>query len=1395
MTASSSSSTTTKPVATASCTSTQVAFQSLLRELLEEVGVLQGQAVSVSDTETENNDATTTTITTNQNGQNGTKGMEISNLFCQMDQWLGIVASPLTSINGSDDDSMDMTVEDCAPFSSKVYEILANLVIQAWNPVDGNLTVNTNPFIQELERLRNEKKLLTEEELTSVMSLDFLPAVRVTNWIRQWMECNVEGSRASVAEDKIRSFSQYLLCGSQPASETPPQYAEPLIQAIFIHLSNLSTFQSQLLLFQQAFQRGDFAIGSAENARAKKHKHTLPSTLKTTALSDPTQRLHHYQISQQLAQKLTKEFNNHVQSLEIILGDWYASCQNKNLRLVARAGLGRVWMKFLNINNASVAGGYAPSVRGENTSAAGLDVSLRVLYRILLGMSLNSSKTNSKSQVLQELLFYQLLPLHQPSAMVLWRDQTSLLELYHEPLVQCMAFILKLHTEWIGHVCQTLLAPSESIWPLGGNTPKQVLLLHEVDTFLGMLLTTNTSNANKTRPRHDTLAPPVDVVLVLEESTFVSILSTAAQCMASEHSRLAERALVLFKNAYFKRMVYVDHYEASLRVLLPALTRSSSNIAKTGNESSSWGNATLPSTKHAVPWNPTVRKMTFHVLKNLKEHNLSIFAEVCNQLFGDHVALIPVENDASSPEQEQPRSSLLASKVSQSVSKAPDFNRRFSLQAGMGDWKPPPKQQGSRPVAGSHMNMPPPSNRPPSRPTSQPPLGVTGVAPWAAKADKTPPSIGRGKAPWANESTSHQLPPTNSKNPPSSITGVAPWAVTPSGLPPTTFKGTFMTKQRPGGPPRMPPASQRESAASSGAPAVPSSQPSTPSPSSEDTKRAVNNNDTSAGIDHVLYYMNQCKPAGMEENEDEHASSSWSKAQMEETPTLLPDLKFHDLVFGHELGHGAFGVVKYARLIDRTKTRSRWPEYAVKVIATEKLTELGYEYGVAREIACLRIVSHPNVARLVSSFRFQQGAYLVLEYASGGDLHQLLQQHGSLDSPSCQFVMGEVVAALASLHDDLGFVYGDLKPENIVLSETGHIKLTDFGACRPYTERARALVQSQMGKSGKNLLGTLREGDPRKFNQETGKMLQTGFNAIGKEDEEEEEEECQGWMSTEETSTAGNQTKAINDDTFEVMDVDEHKEDSRIEGTVAYLPPEVVLGSIPTPAADSWALGCVLYQCMSGRPPILEADDSMTRNRIVSFKHTSSNEMNQLQGDNDVLFGKDQKHAANIPDDAKALIRALLDREANKRPNMQQVAEHDFFDGQDVMRLYQKAAYPLDVGGVAPAPPDAQWSRRQFSSIWAPQPQAYDISGASSGGTLSGSFSGVVSSAPIPEGDEAGSSFSASHFYRILVTPAPTSSNAPGHASKANDNVNNLTQKPLAHIEEDDTSMASSDGA
>lgn len=188
---------------------------------------------------------------------------------------------------------------------------------------------------------------------------------------------------------------------------------------------------------------------------------------------------------------------------------------------------------------------------------------------------------------------------------------------------------------------------------------------------------------------------------------------------------------------------------------------------------------------------------------------------------------------------------------------------------------------------------------------------------------------------------------------------------------------------------------------------------------------------------------------------------------------------------------------------------------------------------------------------------------------------------------------------------------------------------------------------------------------------------------------------------------------------------DNSEEDLRIEGTTAYLPPEVVLGAFPTAAADVWALGCVFFQCISGRPPILEDTDDLTAQRIVTFDLNSGEEG---------FFG--ESDASTFQDDAKALIQRMLHRDVACRPDILQIAEAEFFSGVDVFNLHKNPAHPLDVGSIAPAS-DAKWSRRQFSSIWAPQPHAYQIGATSN----TPSKAGASRSEPLSEGDEADEEF------------------------------------------------------
>ena len=101
-------------------------------------------------------------------------------------------------------------------------------------------------------------------------------------------------------------------------------------------------------------------------------------------------------------------------------------------------------------------------------------------------------------------------------------------------------------------------------------------------------------------------------------------------------------------------------------------------------------------------------------------------------------------------------------------------------------------------------------------------------------------------------------------------------------------------------------------------------------------------------------------------------------------------------------------------------------------------------FASLKEIVLLGMLYHPSIARLISSFRYNSSIYVVLEFASQGDLHSHVLSQGRLSEESAALVLGEVVAALLSIHD-LGLAFNDLKPENVLITKEGHIKLTDFG--------------------------------------------------------------------------------------------------------------------------------------------------------------------------------------------------------------------------------------------------------------------------------------------------------------------------------------------------------------
>ena len=89
-------------------------------------------------------------------------------------------------------------------------------------------------------------------------------------------------------------------------------------------------------------------------------------------------------------------------------------------------------------------------------------------------------------------------------------------------------------------------------------------------------------------------------------------------------------------------------------------------------------------------------------------------------------------------------------------------------------------------------------------------------------------------------------------------------------------------------------------------------------------------------------------------------------------------------------------------------------------------------------------VSHPFIVKLHYTFQTSEKAYFILDLLNGGDLYTHIINSGKFKESQARFYVAETVLALNHLHENK-IVYRDLKPQNIMIDNDGHIKLTDFG--------------------------------------------------------------------------------------------------------------------------------------------------------------------------------------------------------------------------------------------------------------------------------------------------------------------------------------------------------------
>uniref|UniRef100_A0A803QM25 non-specific serine/threonine protein kinase n=1 Tax=Cannabis sativa TaxID=3483 RepID=A0A803QM25_CANSA len=151
-----------------------------------------------------------------------------------------------------------------------------------------------------------------------------------------------------------------------------------------------------------------------------------------------------------------------------------------------------------------------------------------------------------------------------------------------------------------------------------------------------------------------------------------------------------------------------------------------------------------------------------------------------------------------------------------------------------------------------------------------------------------------------------------------------------------------------------------------------------------------------------------------------------------------------DLGLGHfrllkKLGCGDIGSVYLAEL------RNMGCLFAIKVMDKGMLAGRKKLVRAQTEKDILGLLDHPFLPTLYSHFKTEKFSCLLMEFCSGGDLHTLRQRQPGkhFTEQAARFYASEVLLAMEYLHM-LGVVYRDLKPENVLVREDGHIMLSDF---------------------------------------------------------------------------------------------------------------------------------------------------------------------------------------------------------------------------------------------------------------------------------------------------------------------------------------------------------------
>ena len=137
------------------------------------------------------------------------------------------------------------------------------------------------------------------------------------------------------------------------------------------------------------------------------------------------------------------------------------------------------------------------------------------------------------------------------------------------------------------------------------------------------------------------------------------------------------------------------------------------------------------------------------------------------------------------------------------------------------------------------------------------------------------------------------------------------------------------------------------------------------------------------------------------------------------------------------------GMATVYRATDRRLDRA----VAIKVMHPSFAEDPGFAGRFVREARSAARLAHPHVVAVHDQGESDGVVYLVMEYLRGRTLRDVLREHGALSPAQALVLIEPILEALSAAHN-AGIIHRDVKPENVIITDEGRIKVADFGLAR-----------------------------------------------------------------------------------------------------------------------------------------------------------------------------------------------------------------------------------------------------------------------------------------------------------------------------------------------------------